>query len=490
MQEYRNLHGLIRTGVSLYGDRWMVTILRNHLDVKVPNHLDVERLQVSDYFVGMSMASARKAAERLCSRIEQEILTTAATSIVAAPRTRDIATIHRRLFAADMLIRTGSSATAMRHLHYVLRNATYPEHGPLRTFTAAMAMLEASYAGNTSGLRKYTDLMMRYHEEAGHYNKVQAITCELREFATRKSTRSSRTGFEKALGRAAEIVAQRTSSFPDSVVIEIARLAALYCQCANDYRHGIRWITAQEKAYKRLGIWNTSTKRENFLLRLNVEIELTNFSSAIATARQLLELVKSGSTPWFNIVDSLSGLLIRNGAYAQAQTLVMMGFGNSNFRRIHSTIRRRLVFKAGYLAVFTNSASLWSTYERRRRMERDTSLKTMHHRVIDVLRMLQRRDPNVVEATEHLALQLSRLPVDERPDAVQQLINIVRSAYATRATRKVRASMSDSTAYLDEVVPWSVVVEFATSCTAPNVPTPQATRSRRASTRRQASATS
>lgn len=490
MQEYRNLHGLIRTGVSLYGDRWMVTILRNHLDVKAPNHLDVERLQVSDYFVGMSMASARKAAERLCSRIEQEILTTAATSIVAAPRTRDIATIHRRLFAADMLIRTGSSATAMRHLHYVLRNATYPEHGPLRTFTAAMAMLEASYAGNTSGLRKYTVLMMRYHEEAGHYNKVQAITCELREFATRKSTRSSRSGFEKVLGRAAEIVAQQTSSFPDSVVIEIARLAALYCQCAGDYRHGIRWITAQEKAYKRLGIWNTSTKRENFLLRLNVEIELTNFSSAIATARQLLELVKSGSTPWFNIVDSLSGLLIRNGAFAQAQTLVMMGFGNSNFRRIHSTIRRRLVFKAGYLAVFTNSASLWSTYERRRRMERDTSLKTMHHRVIDVLRMLQRRDPDVVEATEYLASQLSRFAPNARPVGVQQLITIVRAAHASRVPRRSPAKTSTTGEHFDEIVPWSLVVEFATSCTAPNVPTPQATRSRRASTRRQASATS
>jgi len=81
--------------------------------------------------------------------------------------------------------------------------------------------------------------------------------------------------------------------------------------------------------------------------------------------------------------------------------------------------------------------------------------------VIDVLRMLQRRDPDVVEATEYLASQLSRFAPNARPVGVQQLITIVRAAHASRVPRRSPAKTSTTGEHFDEIVPWSLVVEYA-----------------------------
>jgi hypothetical protein len=489
MKELNHLQACIASAAEVCGSEWMIAWLR----IRFPRSeigTDIESLHIPEFFDGMSIAATRKAALRCCDDIERDMLTSSATSRTIAPRLRNALEVNRRLLAADILGRTGASQTAMRHLRYVQRNATYPSQVLLRIHATTIAMVNSSICGNIKETQRLASVIADLRRVAVTLDHVQAITCTLRSIAARRSVRFPRGTFETSIHAASEIVAQRASSYPDVVVIEVAFLASLYCQFTGNFQHGLRWMRAQERAYQRLGIWNASTMRENFILRMTVEVQLHDYRAAIATANRLLKLEPPGSSSWYNLVNQLTGLLIRSKGYDEAIKLLKKGFEHQNFRRLDPALRRRLLYASGYLAVFTNSASLWSTYERRRRMERDTSLKTMHHRVIDVLRMLQRRDPDVIEATEYLASQLSRFAPNARPVGVQQLITIVRSAYATRATRKVRASMSDSTAYLDEVVPWSVVVEFATSCTAPNVPTPQATRSRRASTRRQASATS
>ena len=489
MKELNHLHTLISSAADVCGTEWIFAWLRSHFpDSRIGS--DIDSLQATHLFVGMSDAAKRKAALRCCADIEREILTSSITARTIAPRLRDAMEINRRLYTADMLRRTGASQSAMRHLRYVQRNATYPNQLFLRLHAVRAAMLECSLAGDLGGMQRCAMFVEKLQNETVRFHRINTITCTLRAVATRRSNRIPRKLLDTSIQEASEIIARRSSAYSDTIIIEVALLASIYCQFTGDYQHGLRWMRAQERAYQRLGIWNASTKRENFILRMTVEVQLHDFRAAIATANRLLDLEPLGSSTWYDIVDQLSGLLIRSKGYDEASMLLKRGFEHQNFRRLDPVLRRRLLYASGYLAVFTNSASLWSTYERRRRMERDTSLKTMHHRVIDVLRMLQRRDPNVVEATEHLASQLSRFAPNARPVGVQQLITIVRAAHASRVPRRSPAKTSTTGEHFDEIVPWSLVVEFATSCTAPNVPTPQATRSRRASTRRQASATS
>lgn len=489
MKELNHLQACIASAAEVCGSKWMIAWLRNRF-TRSEIGTDIESLHIPEFFDGMSIAATRKAALRCCDDIERDMLTSSATSRTIAPRLRNALEVIRRLFAADILGRTGASQSAMRHLRYVQHAATYPSQLLLQMHATTTAMLENSYAGNLGETQRLASSLTELQEVASLYHRIHTTTCTLRAIATRRTSRIPHDTFETTMHAASEIVAQRASSYPDVVVVEVAFLASLYCQFTGNFQHGLRWMRAQERAYQRLGIWNASTIRENFILRMTVEVQLHDYRAAIATANRLLKLEPPGSSSWYNLVNQLTGLLIRSKGYDEAIKLLKKGFEHQNFRRLDPALRRRLLYASGYLAVFTNSASLWSTYERRRRMERDTSLKTMHHRVIDVLRMLQRRDPDVIEATEYLASQLSRFAPNARPVGVQQLITIVRAAHASRVPRRSPAKTSTTGEHFDEIVPWSLVVEFATSCTAPNVSTPRATRSRRASTRRQASATS
>lgn len=466
MKELRNLRDLLISAVDLCGLAWLIARLHQNHGITLDNTVDIESIDVAMFFSGLSVSAKRKAIERLCTAIEQDMLTAATLSSSTPPRIRDIATIHRRLFAADMLIRTVNSTTSLRHIHYVLRNASYPEHGPLRMYAAGIAMLEASYVGDVHARQRYANLVMNLHAETMIFHQVQSITCALRSYATRQSVRSPQRQLQPLLEEAKLIVAARVSSYSDAAIIEIARLAAIYCQFASDYQHGTRWMKAQERAYQRLGLWNSSTMRENFSLRFSVEVNDTDHQAALDTAFRLLDIEKAGSTPWYNLIDSTSGILTRSNALVQAASLITSGFESPNYRRIHISLRRRLLYKSGYLAVLTNSEPLWSTYERRRRMDRITPSRFFHHRVIDILRMLQQHNPDVVEATQNLASQLQRIPPSARPKGVKEFIDVIRSAHAKRSVQRARTSELDQAERIEELVPWPILVAYATAAVA------------------------
>ncbi len=472
MKELRNLRDVLIAAADLCGLAWLAARLHQHHGITLSNTDDIENIDVAMFFNGLSVSAKRKAIERLCTAIEQDILTAVTLSSSTPPRIRDIAAIHRRLFAADMLIRTINSTTSMRHIHYVLRKALYPEHGPLRMYAAGIAMLEASYAGDIHARQRYANLVMTLHTETMLFHQVQSITCALRSYATRQSVRSPHRQLQALLEEAESIISAQASTYPESVIIEIARLASIYCQFASDYQHGTRWMKAQERAYRRIGLWNSSTMRENFTLRFSVEVNGTDHKAALDTAFRLLDIEKAGSTPWYNLIDSTSGILIRSKALVQAASLITSGFERQNYRRIHISLRRRLLYKSGYLAVLTNAEALWSTYERRRRMDRITPSRFFHHRVIDILRMLQQHNPDVVEATQNLASQLQRIPPSARPKGVKEFIDVIRSAHAQRPVRRARTSELDHAEFIEEIVPWSALVAYAKEAIA----TPKVTR--------------
>ncbi len=424
---------------------------------------ELTSLDASTLFTGMTPTAARKAAVRCSDNLEREMLMSHSTSRSAAPRLRHAAEICRRLFAAEMLLRTDARDNSRRHIRYIIRNATNPSQVLLRTHAAMKGMEGASLAGDLPETQFYADLMHELLGEVELIRRISVITSTLRAIAIQRTTRVDQHVYASTIRAAAGILAQRTSSYPDSAVIEIGLLAALYCQFTGKYEHGMRWTRAQERAYKRLNQWNSSTMRENFLIRFTVELRTSKHTTAIDTAQQLLDSDTPGSSNWYNLISRLCEMFIRNQAYEQAATLIMTGFSHQNYRRMYPSLRRILLFTAGYLAVLTNSEPLWSTYERRRRMDRITPSRFFHHRVIDILRMLQQHNPDVVEATQNLASQLQRAPSSLRPKGVKEFIDVVRSAHAQRPVRRARTSELDHAEFIEEIVPWPALVAYAKS---------------------------
>ncbi len=465
MREFQHLQQLVSTGAEVCGTSSMRSWLRKHAGASVKSN-ELASLDASTLFTGMTAAAARKAAARCSDNLEREMLMSHSTSRSAAPRLRHAAEICRRLFAAEMLLRTDGREISKRHIRYIIRNATYPSQISLRAHAAYKGMEMASLAGDVRETQYFASLIHSLLGEAELIRNINVITCTLRALAIHRPIRTQQHVYASAINTAAEILAQRASSYPDSAVIEIGLLASLYCQFTGKYDHGLRWVRAQERAYKRLHQWNMSTMRENFLLRFTVELRTSKYTAAIRTAQDLLESETRGSSEWFNLIDRLCGMFIRDHAHAQAATLLMKGFSNPNYRRTFPSIRRRLLLTAGYLAVLTNSEPLWSTYERRRRMDRITPSRFFHHRVIDILRMLQQHNPDVVEATQNLASQLQRIPPSARPKGVKEFIDVIRSAHAKRSVQRARTSELDQAERIEELVPWPILVAYATAAVA------------------------
>jgi len=471
MREFQHLQQVISTGAELCGSSSMRSWVRKYAGANVKSS-DLALLDVSTLFTGMTPAAARKAAVRCSDNLEREMLNSPSTSQSVAPRLRHAAEICRRLFAAEMLLRTDGREFSKRHIRYIIRNATNPSQILLRTHAAFKGMEGASLAGDLTEVQFYADLMQEMLGEVELIRRISAITSTLRAIGIQRTTRVDQHVYASAIRAAAEILAQRTSSYPDSAVVGIGLLAALYCQFTGKYEHGMRWIRAQERAYKRLNQWNSSTMRENFLIRFTVELRTSKHTAAIETAQQLLDSDTPGSSSWFNLISRLCEMFIRDKAYEQAATLLMTGISHQNYRRMYPSLRRILLFTAGYLAVLTNSEPLWSTYERRRRMDRITPSRFFHHRVIDILRMLQQHNPDVVEATQNLASQLQRAPSSLRPKGVKEFIDVIRSAHAQRPVRRARTSELDHAEFIEEIVPWSALVAYAKEAIA----TPKITR--------------
>ena len=462
MREFQHLQQLVSTGAEVCGTSSMRSWLRRHAgtDVKAS---DLESLDVSMLFSGMTASAARKAAVRCSDNLEREMLMSQSTSRSAAPRLRHAAEICRRLFAAEMLLRTDGREFSKRHIRYIVRNATNPSQILLRTHAAFKGMEGASLAGDLTEVQFYADLMQEMLGEVELIRRISAITSTLRAIGIQRTTRVDQHVYASTIRAAAEILAQRTSSYPDSAVVGMGLLAALYCQFTGKYEHGMRWIRAQERAYKRLNQWNSSTMRENFLIRFTVELRTSKHAAAIETAQNLIKSETPGSSNWFNLISRLSEMFIRNQAYSQAATLLLTAFSHQNYRRMFPSLRRKLLFTAGYLAVLTNSEPLWLTYERRRRMDRIMPSRFFHHRVIDILRMLQQHNPDVVEATQNLASQLQRIPPSARPKGVKDFIDVILSAHAQRAVRRARTSELDQAERIEEIVPWTALVAYAKS---------------------------
>lgn len=404
-------------------------------------------------------ASLQRAVDRLLDKINVVILSYSATGS-PAPRVANAHGLWRRITVADILMRTGARLTARKHWLAVLRHASLPEQATLELYAHQSLMQTASYIPDRAAVLRHSADYVRTLREAETLQWLAHLICLSRTVVQRRRERSAYA--DPVIEECRSILKSlRTKKRTNRVTIEAARLAVIVAQYDVNAKLGAYWLDEQRDAFRRLNIWNSSMRRENYTLELTLAGMVGNNTRALTYGKLLLSETKEGSAPWFTLIDLTVRALLTAGDTKSSLPLLRIALAHPQYRRLNPSIRNRLELSLGYVAALENDSQLSQTYRRRRTSRLQRGQQSFHDQVIDTLLNLSATDlESTLTRTIALGAQIKRVPSTERPLGALALVSNLHILIKSTSKKQSYIKIESSLGAPNTIVPWDILWTF------------------------------
>lgn len=345
--------------------------------------------------------SIRRAKSRLLEKLDSIIL---ANQPTAGGSRRVDAT--REAFAhattAAIARRFGAMTLAKHKLQAVARGAVPPDMYEIRLFALRMLLSVAAHDANNADFIRYKKELDR---SQATYRTITAIDEVLRYLILENMKKYRRAqGLQTVAMKALDILCSIDLKTCDPIIVVTGcTLATAVAQIVSDKDLADSWLAAYLEACTTLDLWDDAHKRDWLLQQIFMCEYFGHHKGMTMFSRQLVELTKSGTERWFQLMRSLSLRALQSNNIKLSLQLTMDAVMHPRFRRQRLNVKGGLLCCAGYAAVISENDQLYQAYNRRRK-QRDIWI--VHYAVIDAMYALNKHDLlGAMTAFEH-ALRL------------------------------------------------------------------------------------
>lgn len=331
--------------------------------------------------------SIRRAKSRLLEKLDSIIL---ANQPTAGGSRRVEATRDAFAFSttAAMARRFGAMTLSKHKLQAVARGAVPPDMYELRLFALRMLISVAAHDANNADFMRYSEELDR---SQATYKTIAAIDEVFRHLILENMRKYRRAqGLQTVSQKALRLLESIDLKTCDPIIIVTGcTLATAVAQVVSDKELADSWLTAYVGACTTLDLWDDAHRRDWLLQQIFMCEFFGHHKGMSQFSKQLVELTKSGTERWFQLMKSLSLRALRSNNIKLSAQLTLDALTHQQFRRQRIDVKTGLLCCAGYAAVISRNDQLYTAYSRRRK-QRDRWFA--HYLVIDGIHALNAHD--------------------------------------------------------------------------------------------------
>lgn len=335
--------------------------------------------------------SLRRSTSRLMRKIDGMILAHPVSSVASRPLaiTREV---YANLAAGSLALMTQSHSLGRQRLHSALRLATLPEHFEIRLLILRQLIRTCAKQSNTLAHRKY---VIELERSRNAYDIITKLDEQFSRLLLQYSKPNKQHMYATLIAKDALPLLRHIdiSAVDPAVVVAGCSLAAVVGQVLHDPELAASWMSAFPGACKKLRIWNKAYEVDWLLHQILLGQFFDNTSSNASYTQRLLELVRLGSTKWFELCRYLCEVAFRNMNFTLAANIAFEVVAHPRFRRQTVFLQKALIHRGLYAGIYANNPNLVDACLRKRK---GRNVSSVHMTLFGVLNEF--REPNVMNA--------------------------------------------------------------------------------------------